>query len=287
MIVDLEKKLAEFVALETTAFNQAQNQKAIDLLLSHFNEMGFEVSVEGESQYYQPVIVAKYTNPNSNGKVVIYGHYDVEPIKSTEVWNTPPFELTEKKGRLYGRGIADNKGVLLTRILALQEMLDSGLELPNILWVIQGEEEVEGETAFEVFSKHFTEFNARFYLEETGMHRAGQPLILFVSNTEKAIETITDLNNTLYNGEALVENRKLNKFSKCAFFENIPPEGIYLAFGPNDEFCNIHGADESLGKLNLLAHSIVFMKFIDWAQRQQLNTQTSCKGDSISNQTVK
>lgn len=262
MTVDLEKKLAEFVALETTAFNQEQNQKAIDLLVSHFNEMGFKVSVEGESQYHQPVIVAKYTNANSSGKVVIYGHYDVEPTKSTEVWQTPPFELTEKEGRLYGRGIADNKGVLLTRILALQEMRDSGLELPNILYVIQGEEEVEGETAFEVFSKHITEFNARFYLEETGMHRAGMPLILFISNNDDLLATINDLNNTLYNGEALIENRKLNKFSKCAFFENIPQDGIYLAFGPNDEFCNIHGADESLSDVNLLAHIDVFKNFI-------------------------
>ena len=107
----------------------------------------------------------------------MYSHYDVEKIKKNEKWKTDPFELVEKKGRYFARGIADNKGVLLTRLFALKEMLALGESLPNIMWIIQGEEEVQGKTPFEVFSKWVKDFNAKIYLEETGIYKNNVPVI--------------------------------------------------------------------------------------------------------------
>ena len=60
---------------------------------------------------------------------MLYGHYDVEKIKGWEKWNTPPFELVEMDGRFYCRGIADNKGILLMRLLAIKEMFEAGEEI--------------------------------------------------------------------------------------------------------------------------------------------------------------
>ena len=137
--------LAEFIAITTIANNKEANQSAIDFVKHILSPLGFEITTEGESQYHQPVIVAKFNNSKSDKKVVLYGHYDVEKIKDWEKWNTPPFELTENNGRLYCRGIADNKGILLARIYALKEMFVANEEIPNILWIMQGEEEVEGE----------------------------------------------------------------------------------------------------------------------------------------------
>lgn len=259
--------LAEFIAIPTIANNKEANQSAIDFVKHILSPLGFEITTEGESQYHQPVIVAKFNNSKSDKKVVLYGHYDVEKIKDWEKWNTPPFELTENNGRLYCRGIADNKGILLARVYALKEMFVANEEIPNILWIMQGEEEVEGKTPFEVIPKHYSDFGAKLYLEETGMFRDETPLILYLPKSEAPPEFLNDLNNVIYSGKAILENRKLNKFSECPFLVNIPGDGYYIAFGPNDGFCNIHKANESLDKATLEEHIEVFKKFIRWVNK--------------------
>ncbi|MEI6882377.1 MAG: hypothetical protein WCK82_13745, partial [Bacteroidota bacterium] len=115
--------------------------------------------------------------------------------------------------------------------------------------------------------KLYSEFGAKIYLEETGMFRDGKPLILYLPEAEKQPEFLNDLNNAIYSGEAFFENRKLNKFNECPFLINIPKNGYYVAFGPNDGLCNIHKENESLDKNNLEQHLEVFKKFIRWVNK--------------------
>lgn len=264
---NFQNALAEFLAIPTIAGDKEANQRGIDFVKQILCLSGFEVTTEGQSLNHQPVIVAKFTNSKSDKKVVLYGHYDIEKIKDWEKWDTPPFELTENNGRLYCRGIADNKGILLVRLYALKEMFESREELPNILWIIQGEEEIEGRTPFEVIPKHYADFGAKLYLEETGMFRDDKPLILFLPQTERQPEFMSELNNIIYSGNAIIENRKLNKFSECPFLINIPKDGYYISFGPNDGLCNIHKDNESIDKTKLVEHKEVFKKFIRWANK--------------------
>ena len=260
-------QLQKFIAIPTIANDKEANQSGIDFVLRILKPLGFEISIEGESPYHQPLIIAKYTNPNSEKKVVLYGHYDVEVIKGWEKWNTPPFELVEKDGRYYCRGIADNKGILLIRLLAIKEMLEAGETLPNILWIIQGEEEVGGQTPFEIIPKHFRDFKSKVYLEETGIYKEGKPVIFYLPKSDNKPSFLNSLNNSIYEGYATFENRNLNKFSKCPFLHNIPEEGHYIGFGPNDALSNIHKDNESLDKLNLENHKEVFKKFLLWINK--------------------
>ena len=115
----LNRQLKEFIAIPTIANNKEANQLGIEFVVQILKSLGFNSTIEGKSPYHQPVIVAQYVNVHSDKKVVLYGHYDVEKIKEWEKWDTNPFELTQKEGRYYGRGIADNKGILLTRLLAV------------------------------------------------------------------------------------------------------------------------------------------------------------------------
>jgi len=257
--------LNDFIVIKTIANDKEANQSGIDFVRNILEPLGFEFKTEGESPYHQPVIVAKYTNVMSDKKVVLYGHYDVEKIKDWEKWNTPPFELVEKDGRVYCRGIADNKGILLTRLLAIKEMFEANEEIPNILWIIQGEEEVGGQTPFEVIPKHFADFGSKIYLEETGVHKNDKtPVIFHLPKTDTLPAFLGSLNNAIYSGKAIFENRHLNKFSKCPFLHNIPEDGYYIGFGPNDGLCNIHKDNESLDKQNLEKHKDVFKNFIRW-----------------------
>lgn len=264
------EKLKEFIAIPTIANYEEANQSAIDFIFQILKPIGFNIKTEGESPYKQPVIVAKYVNPNSDKKIVLYGHYDVEKIKGWEKWNTPPFELNKKDDRYYCRGIADNKGILLTRLLAIKEMFEKGEALPNILWIIQGEEEVAGQTPFEVIPQHFKDFGSKLYLEETGVYKDGRPVIFYLPKSEKLPEFLDGLNQAIYSNEATFENRHLNKFTKCPFLHNIPDDAYYIGFGPNDSLCNIHKDNESLSIENLEKHKEVFKKFINWVNSSNI-----------------
>jgi len=259
--------LNEYISIKSIAGDKDENNKAIMFLGNILREIGFSVSVEGESKYEQPTIIAKYDSTSSSKKVVLYGHYDVEIIHKKEKWlSSDPFVLEEKNDRLYGRGIADNKGIFLARIFAIKEMIEKNEAVPSILWLIQGEEEVGGLTPFKVFPKHTQEFGAKLYVEETGYHNNGEQLLFFLPEEPK-VNFLENLNEAVFESKAKIEYRTLNKFfiaGKCPFMESIPSNSYYLGFGPNDELSNIHQENESLNKVLLMKHIKQFQKFLTW-----------------------
>lgn len=75
--------------------------------------------------------------------VLLYGHYDVQPPEPLEAWHSPPFEPTIRDGRIYARGVGDNKGQHLAQILALEALVACRGRLPcNVKLLLEGEEEV-------------------------------------------------------------------------------------------------------------------------------------------------
>ncbi|WP_179348747.1 M20/M25/M40 family metallo-hydrolase [Winogradskyella pacifica] len=262
--------LKKFISIKTIANDKEANLEGIQLVKDLLEKIGFTISIEGDSPYNQPVIIAKYTNLDSSKKVTLYNHYDVEKINKKEKWKTDPFVLTETDGRYYARGIADNKGILICRIFALLEMKEKGLGIPNILWIIQGEEEVAGKTPFDVIPKHIAEFGSKIYVEETGVNKGEIPVIFYLPITKKQPSFLTELNSALYNGDAIFDNRSLSKFTKCPFVSNIPEDGFYIGFGPNDGRCNIHRENESLDMIKLEKHKQVFTKFIQWINKTEI-----------------
>ena len=90
-----------------------------------------------------PVVYGELLSKNSDAKTVLfYGHYDVQPPEPLDLWESPPFEPSVRNGRLYARGVADNKGQMIAHILAAQAFLAVGTEIPvNLKFVFEGEEE--------------------------------------------------------------------------------------------------------------------------------------------------
>jgi acetylornithine deacetylase/succinyl-diaminopimelate desuccinylase-like protein len=75
--------------------------------------------------------------------VLVYGHYDVQPADPLELWHSPPFSPTLRDGRLYARGVSDDKGPLLIPIKVAQAFFDTEGRLPiNVKFVLEGEEEI-------------------------------------------------------------------------------------------------------------------------------------------------
>jgi acetylornithine deacetylase/succinyl-diaminopimelate desuccinylase-like protein len=88
-----------------------------------------------------PVVYAERKG-GSDKTLLFYNHYDVQPPEPLELWESPPFEPEVREGKLYGRGVSDDKGHIVARLFALDALLESAGEFPcNIKFVIEGEEE--------------------------------------------------------------------------------------------------------------------------------------------------
>jgi acetylornithine deacetylase/succinyl-diaminopimelate desuccinylase-like protein len=79
----------------------------------------------------------------SQKTLLFYNHYDVQPPEPLELWDTPPFEPNLKDGKLFARGVGDDKGHITSRLFAIDALLANQAELPcNIKFIIEGEEEI-------------------------------------------------------------------------------------------------------------------------------------------------
>ncbi len=97
--------------------------------------------------------VKSKTNPHKT--LLFYNHYDVQPAEPFELWDDPPFSGKVKGNKVFGRGSADDKGELITRIKAVESFLKINGDVPcNIKFVIEGEEET-GSAHIEKYLKKF------------------------------------------------------------------------------------------------------------------------------------
>ncbi len=90
-----------------------------------------------------PVVYGDWLHAADKPTVIIYGHFDIQPVDPLEEWTNPPFEPTVKDNRIYARGAADNKGNSLAPMLALEALLKTEGKLPlNVKCLFEGQEEI-------------------------------------------------------------------------------------------------------------------------------------------------
>lgn len=128
-----------------------------------------------------PVVVGRREGPEGTPSVLLYGHYDVQPPEPLEAWDSPPFEPAVRGGRLYGRGVADNKGQHFAQILALESLLACRGELPcGVKVMLEGEEEVGSPQMPAFVQTYRDEIMADLVITSDGpVHTSGRSCILF------------------------------------------------------------------------------------------------------------
>jgi len=147
----------------------------------------------------------------SNGKdaptVLVYGHFDVQPPAPLDLWESPPFELEERDGWLYARGIADDKGQLYT-LLKAAELLrtDGGLPV-NLRIACDGEEEIGGHSIVEFLEQDERGADACIIFDG-GMTRPEQPEFALATRGLVGYHVVVrtgerDLHSGYYGGAAL------------------------------------------------------------------------------------
>jgi len=112
--------------------------------------------------------------------VLIYGHYDVQPVDPLTAWETLPFEPAIRNGRIYARGSGDNKGQHLAQLLALRAYVQSAGELPlNVKVLVEGEEESSSPNLPRFVEEHRDLLRADVvYVSDGPVHESGRPLLV-------------------------------------------------------------------------------------------------------------
>ena len=111
-------------------------------LSQHMKQIGLE-NVTNHDTKGHPIVTADYLHTPGAPTVLIYGHYDVQPVEPLELWTTPPFEAAVRNGRLYARGTADDKGQVFVHLKSIEAILKTGSPMPlNVKMVVEGEEEI-------------------------------------------------------------------------------------------------------------------------------------------------
>ena len=115
-------------------------------LRDRFERLGMKTEIVDVMEGGLPVVIADWTGQPGQPHLTIYGHYDVQPPDPMDEWKSPPFEPEVRDGLLFARGAADNKGNHMATLKAVEHLFAAGGPPINLRFVIEGEEEISGES---------------------------------------------------------------------------------------------------------------------------------------------
>jgi acetylornithine deacetylase/succinyl-diaminopimelate desuccinylase-like protein len=188
------KELASIPSISNLNFDQGPSKQKKELLVKKLQDLGCSVKVSrskfetGEGYGAENIIATKLA-PRTGADtktVLLYAHYDVQPVNSPEDWKTDPWTPTEIGDRLYGRGVADDTcGVI--QHLALLDLLGDDLS-NNIIILIEGEEEVGSPSYTNFVKDNFEDLkNDVTLIADAGQIELGIPTI---TATLRGVQTI-------------------------------------------------------------------------------------------------
>ncbi len=203
------KALLRVPSVSTLPEHKGDVRAAADLLLSELSRIGMEhVELIESPTGGHPLVYADWLHAEGAPTCLCYGHYDVQPPDPLDEWHTPPFEPAEREGNLYARGAVDDKGQMYMHVKALEALLaTSGLPL-NIRMILEGEEEVGGETLSKFLRTHPQRLQADFALiSDTEMFAPELPTLCvglrgMIYTEIEARGAKTDLHSGMYGGAA-------------------------------------------------------------------------------------
>jgi acetylornithine deacetylase/succinyl-diaminopimelate desuccinylase-like protein len=128
-------------SVSTKSEHDADTRATAEWLAARLGEAGLTPEVIETPGH--PIVLGEWRGAPGAPTVLIYGHYDVQPPEPLDEWSSPPFEPTERDGRIYARGSADDKGQLYMHVKALEAHLATHGSLPvNVVLLAEGEEEI-------------------------------------------------------------------------------------------------------------------------------------------------
>ncbi|MFG3249732.1 dipeptidase [Streptomyces sp. NPDC048187] len=175
-----KEELAALVAFRSVAdfdqFPRSESEGAADWIATALRAEGFQDVALLDTPDGTQSVYGYLPGPEGAKTVLLYAHYDVQPPLDEAGWATPPFELTERDGRWYGRGTADCKGGVLMHLLALRALKANGGVPVHVKVIAEGSEE-QGTGGLERYAEAHPELLAAdtIVIGDAGNFRVGLP----------------------------------------------------------------------------------------------------------------
>lgn len=174
------KEFLKIPSISTLAENKPDMIKAADFVAGKLRSAGMQ-NVKIIETKGHPLIYADWLNAPGKPTVLIYGHYDVQPVDPINLWNSPPFEPTIKDGKIYARGATDDKGQIYMHIKTVEAFMKTEGTLPlNVKFIIEGEEEIGSGNLEEFVNKNqeLLKCNA-VLISDTSLYGPGIPTLTY------------------------------------------------------------------------------------------------------------
>src|SRR4051812_47664631 len=159
---NLVKDLADLVAVRsvsTDGEHQKEVEQSAELTREQMRRAGLQKTEILRCNGSNPYAYGEWLGAPGKPTVFLYAHHDVQPVHQTDVdagrWHSDPWKLTERDGRLYGRGAADDKGAITAQLAAVSAFLKTSGQLPvNVKMLVEGEEEVGSSNLMGFFQQY-------------------------------------------------------------------------------------------------------------------------------------
>lgn len=199
----ITKEWIELLSIPSISADPAYDhecKKCAGWVSDHLKRIGFNVDlIQTETK---PIVLAERPGVKGKPTVLFYGHYDVQPVDPLELWKSEPFKPEIRDGRMYARGAEDNKGQFFYFLKAVEALIESGTELPNLKLVIEGEEESGGEAIAAALPSLSERIKADYLLvTDVGMLARGLPTVTIGLRGIAALEfKISGAHHDLHSG---------------------------------------------------------------------------------------
>ncbi len=166
-----------FASISTDSRHASAVSDCADWLRQQLEQMG--LSAQRHNTAGHPVIVARNAHQPGRKTVLIYGHYDVQPVDPLSLWHSDPFTPELRDGRIWARGATDNKGQMLAHVLGVRATLREHGDLPvNLIFLFEGEEEIGSPHLAPFLHAHAAELACDVVaISDTGMVAPGVPTL--------------------------------------------------------------------------------------------------------------
>jgi acetylornithine deacetylase/succinyl-diaminopimelate desuccinylase-like protein len=174
------KDFLRIPSISTLAENKSDMITAAEFVAGKLRSAGLE-NVKIIETKGHPLVYGDWLNAPGKPTVLIYGHYDVQPVDPINLWDSPPFEPTIKEGKIYARGATDDKGQMLMHIKSVEAYFKAIGKLPlNIKFIIEGEEEIGSGNLDEFVNKNQDMLKCDAVLiSDTSLYGPGIPTLTY------------------------------------------------------------------------------------------------------------
>lgn len=140
--IDELKEFLRIPSISTLSENKSDMQTAANFVADKLKDAGMN-KVEIFQTKGHPIVYGEWLRAPGKPTVLVYGHYDVQPVDPIELWDNDPFDPVIKDGKIYARGATDDKGQMYMHIKSAEAFFKASGNLPlNIKFLIEGEEEI-------------------------------------------------------------------------------------------------------------------------------------------------